>query len=105
METLPPNPGFPPCLVCGIGFAVTRTDVVVTLPGNSYQTCATIAPMTGELCRAVSLGQLRACSCHESSDGEQLGFCPGRNSSQLCGCVASMMGECKSIDVLCLYST
>ena len=49
METLPPNPGFPPCLVCGIGFAVTRTDAVVTLPGNSYQTCATIAPMTGEL--------------------------------------------------------
>ena len=40
LQTAPPNPGFPPCSVCGVDMVITIQDGVVSPPGQDQTTCA-----------------------------------------------------------------
>ena len=58
LPTIPPNPGHPPCNVCGEGMQISLPDAIVTIEGLDSYTCA-------EFAEAGELGFIGADICPE----------------------------------------
>lgn len=84
--TLPPSPGFPICEACGVNRVVTRPDVIVEIPGQEDQACATVELAGQEgfidpaFCPAVPAFINSICACTDLEEPN-----PMHPSCSVCG--------------------